>query len=49
MPCETHAESRRLATMGGSSGGACALIMARYHPELYRRVLAYSGTFINQQ
>ena len=32
------------ATMGGSSGGACALIMAWYHPELYHRVLAYSGT-----
>jgi predicted alpha/beta superfamily hydrolase len=37
------------ATMGGSSGGSCALIMAWYHPELYRRVLTYSGTFINQQ
>jgi len=37
------------ATMGYSSGGACALIMAWYHPELYRRVLAYSGTFVNQQ
>jgi enterochelin esterase family protein len=37
------------ATMGGSSGGSCALIMAWYHPELYHRVLAYSGTFINQQ
>ena len=37
------------ATMGFSSGGACALIMAWYHPELYHRVLAYSGTFVNQQ
>ena len=37
------------ATMGYSSGGACALIMAWYHPEWYHRVLAYSGTFINQQ
>jgi len=37
------------ATMGGSSGGACALIMAWYHPELYHRVLSYSGTFVNQQ
>ncbi len=37
------------ATMGYSSGGACALIMAWYHPQLYQRVLAYSGTFINQQ
>jgi iron(III)-enterobactin esterase len=37
------------ATMGGSSGGACALIMAWYQPELYHRVLSYSGTFVNQQ
>jgi len=37
------------ATMGGSSGGACAFIMAWYHPELYHRVLTYSGTFVNQQ
>jgi len=37
------------ATMGGSSGGSCALIMAWYHPERYHRVLTYSGTFINQQ
>jgi hypothetical protein len=37
------------ATMGASSGGSCALIMAWYHPELYHRVLTYSGTFVNQQ
>jgi enterochelin esterase-like enzyme len=37
------------ATTGNSSGGSCAMIMAWYHPELYRRVLVYSGTFINQQ
>ena len=37
------------ATMGGSSGGSCALSMAWYHPELYHRVLSYSGTFVNQQ
>jgi enterochelin esterase family protein len=37
------------ATMGGSSGGACAMIMAWHHPELYHRVLTYSGTFVNQQ
>lgn len=37
------------ATMGTSSGGSCALIMAWYHPELYRRVLTYSGTYVNQQ
>jgi iron(III)-enterobactin esterase len=37
------------AATGGSSGASCALIMAWYHPELYHRVLAYSGTWINQQ
>ena len=37
------------ATMGGSSGGSAAFIMAWYHPELYHRVLAYSITAINQQ
>ena len=37
------------AATGGSSGAACALIMAWYHPEWYHRVLAYSGTWINQQ
>jgi enterochelin esterase-like enzyme len=37
------------ATMGGSSGGSCALIMGWYHPELYHRVLTYSGTYVNQQ
>jgi iron(III)-enterobactin esterase len=37
------------ATMGGSSGGSCALIMAWYRPEFYHRVLTYSGTFVNQQ
>src|SRR4030095_13419723 len=30
-------------------GGSCALIMAWYHPELYHRVLTYSGTYVNQQ
>ena len=37
------------ATMGGSSGGSCALIMAWYHSDLYHRVLTYSGTYVNQQ
>jgi enterochelin esterase-like enzyme len=37
------------ATMGCSSGASCAMIMAWYHPEWYRRVLSYSGTFVNQQ
>jgi iron(III)-enterobactin esterase len=44
----THDPDGRAAT-GGSSGAACALIMAWYHPELYHRVLAYSGTWVNQQ
>lgn len=35
------------ATMGGSSGGAVALSMAWFHPELYHRVLVFSGTFVN--
>jgi len=34
-------------TFGGSSGGAVALTMAWYKPELYHRVLTYSGTFVN--
>ncbi len=37
------------ATTGCSSGAACALTMAWYRPDLYRRVLSYSGTFVNQQ
>ncbi|HUJ22990.1 MAG TPA: alpha/beta hydrolase-fold protein [Bryobacteraceae bacterium] len=37
------------ATMGCSSGAAAAMIMAWYRPSLYRRVLSYSGTFVNQQ
>jgi enterochelin esterase-like enzyme len=44
----THDPEGR-ATMGGSSGGSCALIMAWYHPGLYHRVLTYSGTYVNQQ
>ena len=35
------------ATMGCSSGGSCAIIMAWYHPDLYHRVLTTSGTFVN--
>jgi enterochelin esterase-like enzyme len=37
------------ATMGCSSGGSCAMIMAWYRTDLYHRVLTYSGTFVNQQ
>ena len=44
----THDPDGR-ATMGGSSGGSAALIMAWYRPDLYHRVLTYSGTYVNQQ
>jgi enterochelin esterase family protein len=37
------------ATMGCSSGGSAALIMAWYRTDLYHRVLTYSGTYVNQQ
>jgi enterochelin esterase-like enzyme len=37
------------ATMGGSSGGAVAFTMAWFHPELYHRVLTYSGTYTNNE
>ena len=37
------------ATMGNSSGGSAALIMAWYRPDLYRRVINTSGTYVNQQ
>src|SRR5690606_17899804 len=37
------------ATMGGSSGAAAAFTMAWFSPDLYRRVLSYSGTYVNQQ
>jgi iron(III)-enterobactin esterase len=36
------------AVYGGSSGAAAAFTMAWFHPELYHRVLSYSGTFVNQ-
>lgn len=36
------------AAAGCSSGGAAAFTMAWFHPEWYRRVLSYSGTFVNQ-
>ena len=35
--------------MGGSSGGCAAFTMAWYRPDLFRRVLTYSGTYVNQQ
>ncbi len=37
------------ATTGCSSGASAAMSMAWYHPDLYHRVLSFSGTFVNQQ
>ena len=37
------------AAMGSSSGASAALTMAWFHPDLYHRVISYSGTFVNQQ
>ncbi len=37
------------AVMGCSSGGAAALSMGWFRPDLFRRVAAYSGTFVDQQ
>ncbi|HEX2750948.1 MAG TPA: alpha/beta hydrolase-fold protein [Verrucomicrobiales bacterium] len=37
------------AVMGASSGAACAFTMAWFRPDLYRRVLSYSGTYVDQQ
>jgi iron(III)-enterobactin esterase len=37
------------AVMGCSSGASAAFTMAWFHPEWYRRVVSYSGTFVNQQ
>jgi enterochelin esterase family protein len=37
------------AVLGCSSGGAAALSMAWFRPDLFRRVMAYSGTFVDQQ
>ena len=36
-------------TLGGSSGGAVAFTMAWFKPDLYHRVLTYSGTYVNLQ
>ena len=37
------------AVMGCSSGGAAALTMGWFRPDLFRRIIAYSGTFVDQQ
>jgi enterochelin esterase-like enzyme len=36
------------ATLGGSSGGAGSFSMAWFHPELFSKVIAFSGTFVRQ-
>jgi enterochelin esterase family protein len=35
-------------TFGGSSGGAASFSMAWWHPDMFRRVLTYSGTYVSQ-
>ncbi|HSU53933.1 MAG TPA: alpha/beta hydrolase-fold protein [Candidatus Dormibacteraeota bacterium] len=37
------------AVMGCSSGGAAALSMGWFRPDWFRRIIAYSGTFVGQQ
>lgn len=35
-------------TFGGSSGGAASFSMAWWHPDLFRRAITFSGTFVSQ-
>jgi enterochelin esterase-like enzyme len=37
------------AVMGCSSGGAAALTMGWFRPDWFRRLICYSGTFVDQQ
>ncbi|HAC91890.1 MAG TPA: enterobactin esterase [Planctomycetaceae bacterium] len=37
------------AVMGCSSGGAAAMAMGWFRPDLFRRIITYSGTFVDQQ
>ncbi len=37
------------AVMGCSSGGAAALTIGWFRPDLFRRIISYSGTLVNQQ
>lgn len=37
------------AVLGCSSGGAAALSMGWFRPDLFRRLITYSGTFVDQQ
>jgi S-formylglutathione hydrolase FrmB len=36
-------------SLGGSSGGCAAFTMGWFHPELYTRILSYSGGFVPLQ
>ncbi len=36
------------AAMGGSSGGAATFSMAWWRPDLFRRLITFSGTYVNQ-
>ena len=37
------------AALGGSSGGVAAFIMTWYHPDLFRRAIGYSPSFVAQE
>jgi hypothetical protein len=37
------------ATLGGSSGGIASFIAAWYHPDLFRRVIGFSPSFVAQE
>lgn len=42
-------DPEKRGAMGCSSGGAAALSMGWFRPDLFRRLITYSGTFVDQQ
>jgi enterochelin esterase family protein len=42
-------DSEGRAALGGSSGGAASFSMMWWHPELFRRAVTYSGSFVAQE